>query len=55
MSDYAAQADKAKARALKGVKRYYYVYFIATHEQYRGQGTYNESLRNLPNLAFLDR
>lgn len=36
--DFQASTDKAKKRYLKGVKRYWYLFFIATEEVARGKG-----------------
>lgn len=49
--DFQASTDKAKKRYLKGVKRYWYLFFIATEEGARGQGLASKVIEGWKEVA----
>jgi hypothetical protein len=46
--------DAAKAKGLKGEKRYYYVFFVATKEESRGKGSCSAIMRKYKELGSRD-
>ncbi|KAI6833686.1 hypothetical protein KC332_g4323 [Hortaea werneckii] len=51
LGEYQPLADSMKAKGLKGAKRYYYVFFLATNKMARGKGLSSALLRRVQAIA----
>lgn len=49
--EFTGLSEKAKKTGLKGEKRFYYIFFIATREDQRGKGLSSELIKNLKERA----
>ncbi|CAK3849354.1 Acyl- N-acyltransferase [Lecanosticta acicola] len=52
--DFQAQSDKMKKKHLQGIKDYWYLFFIATEEEARGQGLATRIIARYQNFAAKD-
>jgi hypothetical protein len=53
LGEFTPLTDKAKMKGLKGEHRYYYVFFIATEKEARGNGYAMAMIRHVRNIPFL--
>ncbi len=53
LGEFSPLADACKAKGLKGEKRYYYVFFIATKEEERGKGLCPAMIKQVSFLSYL--
>lgn len=51
LGEFGPQTDKMKAKGLKGAKRYYYVFFLATDEKARGRGLSSVLIREAQEMG----